>query len=157
MTQEAKASHSMSFAMVPLSEEPTNMFKTPLSLPLKFPALARYAYERGIYRSEVVEKDDGIVFLKALGIHRNPFLIFSHLKDVQIAKKQRKRRTSGWQIFLSKRSKRSASNLPSCLGAKAKLAAEAWEEMTVEEKEPFKLEADEQNDVNMLSRKSDER
>ena len=42
----------------------------------KYPALAWYFYKEGLYKSSVVEKEEGQYLLEVIGIHNSPFAIF---------------------------------------------------------------------------------
>ncbi|KAL7555170.1 hypothetical protein ACHAWF_018783 [Thalassiosira exigua] len=123
-----------------------------------YPALARLAYKRGFYKSDVVESEDGIAFLTTLKIAENPYLIFEGDKKMKTGevtydgskskrgKKHKKphRRISGWILFCSKFRKENGHDF----ATNSTLASDAWREMSKKEREPYVQDAKKINDRN---------
>jgi len=60
--------------------------------PKDYAEYAVYMYDKGLYRSKIVETADGMAFLKALGIHKNPFSVFEDKQSSEEATKSKKKK-----------------------------------------------------------------
>ena len=60
--------------------------------PKDYAEYAVYMYNKGLYRSKIVETADGMAFLKALRIHKDPFSVFEDKQSSKEATKSKKKK-----------------------------------------------------------------
>lgn len=100
-------------------------------------------YETGFYERKIVRSLDGKGFLATLGIDKRPYDVFEKSKNGQDkVKEKRVNAKSGWNVFVSEFSK-GRRGLTG--GIPVKEAAQEWDSMSEEKKEPYLRKAAEIN------------